>query len=116
MTGRRHFAAIGAAVALGCLLAGCSLTHRIGASINPDSLGLTDRCANMMQAAMPFADIEIGSRSSRNVDLNTTVARVSGTRTDLAKNPPVSPEVAAECEFRDNILSAFHWTKGGPVH
>jgi len=115
MNASRRIPAIFLALAVPGLLTGCGLTQRVTASINPDSLGTTDRCAYIMKVAMPSAEIEVDKRSMANVDLNTVVAKVEGTRTDLPDKSPVPPAVAAECEFKGGILSTFHWTKGGAL-
>ncbi|MBV9555229.1 MAG: hypothetical protein JO032_20815, partial [Alphaproteobacteria bacterium] len=49
--------AIAACVAAAGLIAGCDTAHTLGGKINPDTLSLADRCADIMQRAMPFADI-----------------------------------------------------------
>ena len=90
--------------------AGCSLPGRIA----PDTVSLADRCADIVKRAMPFADIDIGELSSANADLRTIVAKVTGTRTDMPDNGQIERHLAAECTFRDGVLIAFHWTKGGP--
>jgi hypothetical protein len=102
-------AAILAVVAAG-LLTGCGLSRRIA----PDTVSLADRCSEIMKAAMPFADIDIGNRSSQSTDIRTIVVHVEGTRTDKAGNDQVGHDLAAECTFEDGVLTGFHWTKGGP--
>jgi hypothetical protein len=96
-------------------LAGCNLAERAG-RINPDSLGMADRCGEVMKIAMPFADIEIEKRFSENTGVNTIVARVEAIRRDLPEDSKVAPDLAAECQFDSNILVGFHWTQGGPHH
>ncbi|HVH82236.1 MAG TPA: hypothetical protein VM782_22760 [Stellaceae bacterium] len=97
------------------LLVGCDWSQRVSGRIAPDSVGLADRCAEIMQRAMPFAQIDINDRTSRNADLRTIVAQVTGTRTDLAGNTLIDRSLGVECTFTDNILSGFRWTKGGPT-
>jgi len=106
----RQPAAILAVVAAG-LLAGCSLSRRVV----PDTVSLADHCAEIMKAAMPFADIDIGNRTSQSTDIRTIVAHVEGTRTDMAGNDQVGRDLAAECTFEDSVLTGFRWTKGGPA-
>jgi hypothetical protein len=103
------------ALAAALSLAGCGWSHNVGAKINLDSVGLADRCANLMKAAMPFADIDIGQRSSKSTSISAITASVEGTRTDLPKDAPGDRALAVECQFDDGILSGFHWTKGGPT-
>jgi len=108
----------GAIVVLGAagFLGGCSQQQltQLGGKVAPDSLGLGDRCAQFMQRAMPFAEIDIGDRSSTSPDIRTIIATAQGTRTDLPEGSPANRDLAAECTFTDNVLTAFRWTKGGP--
>jgi hypothetical protein len=103
--------AVIAVIAAG-LLGGCDFTHRVVTKVNPDSVGLADRCADIMKAAMPFAEIEIGQRTAENTGLRTIAARAEGARGDLPEGAP--RELAVECQFEDNILTGFRWIKGGP--
>jgi hypothetical protein len=96
------------------ILAGCDWSRQMGGRIAPDTISLADRCAQIMQKAMPFAEIDIGDRTSANVDLRTITATVAGTRTDMAGNTQVARDLAAECTFMDSVLTGFRWTKGGP--
>jgi hypothetical protein len=99
------------------LLAGCDWSQRMEGRVLPDTVSLADHCATIMKAAMPFAAIDIGDRSSKGVDIRTITAEVSATRTDQSGNPNVDRDLAAECTFVDNVMTAFRWTKGGPpVH
>jgi hypothetical protein len=92
-------------------LAGCETVNRVGTAINPERLGFGARCANVTQIALPSGDIEFGNPSVADVDIRALVARVAGRRRDL----PGNPSIAAECEFRDGILTAFRWIQGGPA-
>jgi hypothetical protein len=100
------------AVIFALIVAGGSLS---GCAFKAPGLpgGLADRCADIMQAAMPSADIDIDKRTSQSPGLNTIIAHVEGRRTDLPEGLPPH-DLAAECEFDSNILTAFRWTKGGP--
>ncbi len=100
----RLLPAIFVLIILGSALVGCGV--RVSQS-------LADRCADIAQAAMPFAEIDMEKRTSASTALNRIVARVEGTRTDLPEGS-LPRDLAAECEFDSNILSAFRWTKGGP--
>jgi hypothetical protein len=104
--------AVIALIAAAGLLAGCDWAQRVGAKVNPDSIGFADRCASIMQAAMPFAEIDIGRRTSANTGLRTIAAQAEGTRADLSQGAP--RDLAVECQFEDSILTGFRWTKGGP--
>jgi hypothetical protein len=96
------------------LLSGCGWSDKLQQRVLPDTISLADRCASIMQAAMPFASIDIGDRTSEGKGVRTIVARVTGTRTDLPKDGPGERDLAVECTFENNVLVAFHWTKGGP--
>ena len=63
---------------------------------------------------MPFADLDIGDKTSRSPDIRTIVATVQASRTDATPGSGVDRDLAAECTFTDNVLTAFRWTKGGP--
>lgn len=95
-------------------LAGCSFSERVEHQIAPDTVSLADRCGAIMQAAMPFAQIELGDRGSRSPDVRTIIATVVGTRADVPKDAANGRDVAAECTFVDGVVTAFRWTKGGP--
>jgi hypothetical protein len=98
------------------LLGGCSQqATQFGGRVAPDTLGLGDRCAEFMQKAMPFAEIDIGDRSSTSPDIRTIIAKAQGTRTDLPQGSPVDRDLAVECTFTDSVLTGFRWTKGGPL-
>jgi len=109
--------AAAAIIALAALapLPGCDWSQRMEHKLAPDTLSLADRCAGVMTAAMPYAQFEIGDRSSQAQSVRTIVARASATRTDLAKDSPGERDFAVECTYTDNVLTAFHWTKGGPA-
>jgi hypothetical protein len=100
----------------GLLLAGCSLSERVGSHINPSSMSLAERCAAMMQAAMPYADIDIGKATSQNKGVSTILAHVEGTRTDHPDAEGISRNLIADCEFSDTVLASFHLTGFGPEH
>jgi hypothetical protein len=104
-------------VAAGGLPGGCSWPYKmteLGGRVAPDTLSLADHCAEIMQKAMPFADIAMGDRTSTSPDLRTIVATVTGTRSDLPKGGSADGNLAVECTFVDNVLTGFRWTKGGP--
>ena len=110
----RQIAAIAVIVAAGGVLAACDWAHDVGGRINPDSLSLADRCAEIVKMAAPSEQIDIDSRNSEGDGIDMIVARVGGTRVNLPKGDTEDPQVAAECQFDDTILSGFRWTKGGP--
>jgi hypothetical protein len=102
------------ALAVTSLIAGCGWSHDLKKEVTADTASLADRCAEIMQRAMPFAEIEIGERSSAASGLRTIVAKVTGKRTDMPGNSQVDRDLAVECTFEDTVLTAFRWTKGGP--
>jgi hypothetical protein len=109
-----RLAVVAVTVAVAGFLAGCDWARDVGGKINPDSLGLADRCADFMKRAMPFADIDIAQRTSEGAGIRTIVARVEGRRSDLPKDAPGDRDLAVECKFANGVLTGFRWTKGGP--
>ena len=103
-----------AVLAAASLLAGCGFSHDLEKQVTADTASLADRCGEIMKRAMPFAEIDIGERSSASTGLRTIIAKVAGKRTDLPDNSQVERDLAVECTFQDNVLTAFRWTKGGP--
>ena len=95
-------------------LAGCSWSQKMEAKVAPDTLSLADRCGAIMQAAMPFAQLELGDRTAHSPDVATIIAQVTATRTDLPKDAVGPRDLAAECTFVNDVMTAFRWTKGGP--
>jgi len=96
-------------------LAGCTWSQQMQGRVVPDTVSLADRCGLIMQAAMPFADIDLGDRTSQgSADVRTIVARAAGTRGDIPEGGAGERNLAVECTFTDNVMTAFRWTKGGP--
>lgn len=102
-------------VAMTGLLAGCGLSQKLQQRIIPDTASIGGRCADIMRRAMPFAAIDIGRESADSPDIRIIVAHVAGTRTDTSDNSQVARDLAVDCTFTDNVLTAFRWTKGGPL-
>jgi hypothetical protein len=114
----RPFAAI-CALAAGLLLAGCGVgdwAHGVGGRINPDTVSYTDRCAALMQAAMPLAEISIDTRTAQNTGIDTMFAHIAGIRTDHPTDKAIPHDLAVDCKFDDGVLTEFHWTSGAPQH
>ena len=105
-----------AVLCLASTLVGCDWAQGVGGRVNPGSLSLADRCALVMQAAIPYADIDIGKRTSQGKGVSTILAHVEGTRTDHPNAEGISRNLAADCEFNDNALISFHLTGLGPEH
>jgi hypothetical protein len=101
-------------LAVAGLLTGCGWSQRIEKEVAPDTVSLADRCADIMKRAMPFAEIDVGDKTSQSMDVRTIVAHVQGSRTDMPDSSQVERDLAVECTFVDNVLTAFRWTKGGP--
>lgn len=99
---RRVVAAL-AACLLGCLVAGCGLAP---------AGGMADRCAQIMTAAYPGADIDFTKREAAATSLTTIVAHVEGNRANLPPNAKLARHLAVECRFDNDILTGFRWTAG----
>jgi hypothetical protein len=109
-----------------CAVAACSLTltgcglgewaHDVGGRVNPDSLSLADRCANVLKAAIPSAEMDIKSRTSQNGGIDIMTAQVTATRTDHPDDTGIARDLSAECKFDNTVLVDFHWTSGAPKH
>ena len=92
-----------------CLIA-AGLTG-CGGRLRPDSgVGLADRCAAIMTAAIPYADLDFSKRTSANKGISVITARVEATRIDHPNDPGMARDFAADCEFSDTVLVSFHLT------
>ena len=89
-----------------CSLAGCSIPH---------SIGLAERCADIMQRAYPTTGIDITKSEASATSLTTIVAKVEGLGVDIPPDSPLPRDLAVECRFDENILTGFRWT-AGPTH
>ncbi len=85
------------------LVAGCGLVP---------SGGMADRCADIMKAAYPGADINITKHEAAATSITTIVAHVEGVRSDMPLHGPLPRNLAVECRFEDSILTGFRWTAG----
>jgi hypothetical protein len=106
-------------ICLAATLAACGAgewAYGVGGRVNPGSLGLADRCAAMLQAAIPYADLDIGKRTSQNKGVSTILAHVEGARTDHPKEEGMARDLTADCEFNDTVLVSFRLTGLGPEH
>jgi len=102
----RQGAAASLLIALTGLAAGCGIPH---------SVGLAERCVEIVKSAYPSAAIDITKSEATATSFTTIVAHVEGLRTDLSPEAPLRRELAAECRFDENVLTEFHWT-AGPMH
>jgi len=88
----------------GLLLAGCG-------DVQFRDVPISERCADIMRAAIPNAEIEITSKSSAvdlTVDMATLVANAQG----IAKRKGVSNSIGMRCVFHNSILTSIQWTAG----
>jgi len=92
-----------AAAGLGVIVAACHLT--------PEG-GMAERCADVMKAAYPGADIDITKSEAAAASLTMMVAHVAGDRTNLPSPSPIARHLAVECKFDNDILTGFRWTAG----
>ena len=99
----RQGAAATLLVALSAIAGGCSIPH---------SVGLAERCADIMKSAYPNAAIDITKSEASVTSLTTIVAHVEGSRSNLPPEAPLPRELAVECRFDENVLTEFHWTAG----
>jgi hypothetical protein len=74
--------------------------------------GMADRCADFMSRAYPGAKIDVTKSAVAAKSLTTIVATVEGVRTDLPPQGGQPRHLAVECRFDNDVLTAFHWTKG----
>lgn len=65
-----------------------------------------------MRLAFPIATIEITKSQASATSLTTIIAVVEGSRSDMPPEGPLARDLAVECRFDDNILTAFRWTAG----
>jgi len=86
-----------------CLFTGCGVTRDVG---------LSARCADIMESAFPSAEIKIGKSEASATGLTTITAHVEGVRTDLPPEGPLTRDLAVECQFDNNIMTGFRWTAG----
>ncbi len=79
-------------------------------------VGLSDRCADLMQEAFPGGDVEITSAKAHPDKTAATVtviiAEVEGVRSAVAPGGMLAHDLAVECRFENGILTGFRWTKG----
>ena len=87
----------------------CSLLEGCG-GISLRDASPADRCATIMQEAMPKAEIEITSKSAAGdptSDLNTLVAHVQGTVKGASGS-----DIAMDCVFHNGVLTSIRWIAG----
>jgi hypothetical protein len=73
---------------------------------------MADRCAALMTAAYPGADIDVTKREAAATSLTKIVAHVEGDRTNLPPNTNFTRHLAVECTFANEVLTGFRWTAG----
>jgi hypothetical protein len=112
-----RFCSATAIVVLCLATAGCGVPEWANgerSKIYPTSMSLADRCFAILQAAIPYAELQPGKLSSQNKGIDLIVARAEAARTDHPDDTLMARDLAAECEFDNNVLTAFRWLKGGP--
>jgi hypothetical protein len=95
-------------------LTGCNWAESIGGRVNPESMGLADRCYAVMREAIPYAVLDIGKRTSQNKGISIITAHVEARRIDHPGQEGVPRDLAADCEFVDTVLASFHLTGFAP--
>lgn len=93
-------------VVVAVLLAGCGLREA----------SLSDRCGEMMQDAFPGGKIKVTkaevAADPAGASVTSMIAKVGGERQNVEEGNVLPRDVAVECRFEDNILTAFRWTTG----
>jgi|SRR5579872_5209437 len=103
-------------LATAATFAGCDWAESVGGRINLESTSLTNRCYVVMQAAIPYATLDFGKRTSENKGISVITAHVEARRIDHPNQEGISRDLAADCEFDDNVMVNFHLTGFGPQH
>ena len=85
------------------------------ACVVPRDIGVAERCADIMRRAYPSAAIDITKSEATATSLTTIIAKAEGVRADVPPGAPVPHDLAVECRFDQNVLTAFRWT-AGPTH
>jgi hypothetical protein len=86
-------------------------TLAVGCNI-PRSIGLAERCGDMMRSAAPSMTLEITRSGATATSLITIIAQVEAVRTDVPADGVLPRDLAVECRFEENILTGFRWTAG----
>lgn len=77
---------------------------------------LSERCGAAMQEAFPGGKITVTkaevTADPAGASVTSMIAKVGGVRRNVAEGDVLARDVAAECHFEDNILTAFRWTQG----
>ena len=100
-------------------LTGCGFgdwAQNVGGQVNPGSMGLADRCAAVMKAAISYADLDIGKRTSENKGVSLIAAHVEAARIDHPNDPGIARDLTADCEFDNAALVSFHLIGLNPGH
>ncbi len=102
-------AALGLAIALG----GCTRMADMGFDAQSafGSVSLADRCGDFVHRAFPNSGIEV-TGSKVNAELDSSSVEVAATRSDVPPGGLYARDIAAECRFKNGILTSFRWTKG----
>lgn len=106
-------AAIGALLLLG----GCGMERFVedkvlDAKSAVGSESYVDRCGDFVQKANPAVDIEITNgyfTPGQSIDLATV--DIEGTEIQEAGGQKTTHDIAAQCHFKNGVITDFHWTK-----
>jgi len=75
------------------------------------SVGLADRCVDIVRRAFPNGDLDIANRRVK-VEADASIVAIAAVRRDVAAKGPYARDIAAECRYESNILIGFRWMSG----
>jgi len=95
------------------MLAACERMSTIGFDTQSafGSVGLADRCVDIVRRAFPNGGLDIANRRVK-VEGGVSIVAIAAVRRDVAVKGPYARDIAAECRFENNILMGFRWTSG----
>jgi len=110
---RCRFAPIAALLFGVVTLAACERMSTIGFDTQSafGSVGLADRCVDIVRRAFPNGGLDIANRRVK-VEGGVSIVAIAAVRRDVAAKGPYARDIAAECRFENNILMGFRWTSG----
>lgn len=113
MASPRTFAVL-ALLAAAAALAGCKSTYDQARRAFAES-GLADRCVDVMERAFIGARIKVTGQDTVFAPEGggrIVVVRIQGVREKVPAGHFLARDVAVECRFENEVLTAFHWTTG----
>ena len=95
------------------MLAACERMSTIGFDTQSafGSVGLADRCVDIVRRAFPNGGLDIANRRVK-VEGGVSIVAIAAVRRDVAVKGPYARDIAAECRFENNILMGFRWMSG----